>query len=145
MTLTQQMTECPKHEYGNTQICQLCGKSMGHDTWLFKVSQEIRSRYADGVPLSLSDMKIMVAILNRHPESVDKIGSGIASIVVHTFIGGTRCFFVVRTDHTVIDFSARKCLNRPNPKRSNRVWEMMRRYRYEIVYKAFMFNYRRKI
>jgi len=136
---------CAAHEYAGTLRCRLCGWQMSHTTWLFKVSQDIRSRYADGVPLSRADMQIIVPILNRHPKADKKIETGIASITVHTYIGGTRCFFIVRTDHTVEDFSVRKCLNRPTPVRSNKAWEMMTRFKYEVVYRAFMFNYRRQV
>lgn len=129
------------HDYGGSSMhCLKCGREMGHATWLMKVSQDIRSRYADGVPLEGHDARIIYGILNRHPRAAEKIGSGVAAIIVHTYISGTRCFFVVRTDHTVIDFSVRKCLGRavPEEKKAPRIREIMSRFNYLRVYQAFM-------
>jgi hypothetical protein len=129
------------HNYGRGSMhCLKCGRVMGHATWLMKVSQDIRSRYADGVPLEGQDARIIYGILSKHPRAAEKIGSGVAAIIVHTYIGGTRCFFVVRTDHTVIDFSVRKCLGRaiPEEKKPARIREIMARFNYLRVYQAFM-------
>lgn len=49
----------------------------------------------------------------RHPESVEKIGPGVAAVVVREAAYGTRCFWVQRIDGTEIDFSYLTALNGP--------------------------------
>ncbi|WCJ35481.1 hypothetical protein M5689_016736 [Euphorbia peplus] len=70
-------------------------------------------RYLDGERLTAEDEKIVVEkLLAYHPNSDDKIGSGLDSIMVdrHPQFRNSRCLFVVRTDGAWIDFSYQKCL-----------------------------------
>ncbi|XP_065881307.1 protein DCL, chloroplastic [Euphorbia lathyris] len=70
-------------------------------------------RYLDGERLTIEDEKIVVEkLLSYHPNSDDKIGSGLDSIMVdrHPQFRNSRCLFVVRTDGGWIDFSYQKCL-----------------------------------
>ena len=67
---------------------------------------DIRSRYDDGVPLAGEDARFMFAVLTNHPRAAEKIGAGVRAIVVHRYIGGTRCFWVIRKDGSAVDFSA---------------------------------------
>ena len=64
------------------------------------------------------------------------MGCGIAAIIAHSYVGGSRCFFVIRTDGTAEDFSVYKCLGQ-DPKRSERVRAMMRAFPYSRVVRAF--------
>jgi hypothetical protein len=47
----------------------------------------------------------------RHPETLEKIGSGIERIEVRAASHGTRCFWIVRTDGSEIDFSFITAMN----------------------------------
>ncbi|XP_020267007.1 protein DCL, chloroplastic [Asparagus officinalis] len=70
-------------------------------------------RYMDGECLCPDDEKEVVEkLLAYHPRSEDKIGCGLASIMVdrHPTFKKSRCLFVVRTDGVWIDFSYQKCL-----------------------------------
>ncbi|KAK8914555.1 hypothetical protein KSP39_PZI023548 [Platanthera zijinensis] len=70
-------------------------------------------RYMDGERLSTEDEKeVIEKLLAYHPHSVDKIGSGLDSVMVdrHPQFRNSRCLFVVRTDGSWIDFSYQKCL-----------------------------------
>ncbi|KAK7410060.1 hypothetical protein VNO78_00545 [Psophocarpus tetragonolobus] len=70
-------------------------------------------RYIDGARLSMEDEKAVVEkLLAYHPQSEDKIGCGLESIMVdrHPQYRQSRCLFVVRTDGGWIDFSYQKCL-----------------------------------
>ncbi|KAM1725944.1 hypothetical protein ACFX12_016781 [Malus domestica] len=70
-------------------------------------------RYMDGEQLTEEDEKVVVErLLAHHPQSKDKIGCGIDSIMVdrHPQFKHSRCLFVIRTDGVWIDFSYQKCL-----------------------------------
>ena len=66
-------------------------------------------RYDLGDKVSADDAKILTSLIDMHPESVDKIGSGIDSFSVRTADYGTRCFWVNRTDGTTEKFSFKAC------------------------------------
>ncbi|XP_021646377.2 protein DCL homolog, chloroplastic isoform X1 [Hevea brasiliensis] len=69
-------------------------------------------RYLDGEHLTAEDEKAVVEnVLIYHPNSEDKIGCGLGSIMVdrHPKFRHSRCLFVVRTDGGWIDFY-QKCL-----------------------------------
>jgi len=99
---------------------------------LLKITQEIRQRYPDGEPLSQQDRDFMLGLLRCHPRAQEKFGAGITDIVAHPFIGGSRCFFVIRADGSAEDFSVRKCLGQ-ELQRSQRVALMMASFRYALV------------
>ncbi|XP_027942396.1 protein DCL homolog, chloroplastic [Vigna unguiculata] len=70
-------------------------------------------RYVDGARLNMEDEKAVVEkLLVYHPQSEDKVGCGLESIMVdrHPQYRQSRCLFVVRTDGGWIDFSYQKCL-----------------------------------
>lgn len=95
-------------------------------------ARSIKDRYSDGEPLRGKDRRLLVALPKRHPKAASKIGPGVAAIVVDRFVGGTRCFFVVRTDSTVEDLSIYRCLGRRD-RRTAKVLVMMRRFNYQAV------------
>lgn len=76
---------------------------------LVKNLQAIRGRYADDVPLTGLDRILLNIVLEAHPHAAEKIGPGVAEIVIRTDTKARiRNFYVVRTDGTVELFSAIK-------------------------------------
>lgn len=69
-----------------------------------------------GQPQEVTDpthVTFLTALIRRHPEVNEKIGAGIAGFKVQVNpqgTGNTRCFYVVRTDGTQVDFSFKSCL-----------------------------------
>ncbi|XP_030470027.1 DNA-directed RNA polymerase V subunit 1 [Syzygium oleosum] len=71
------------------------------------------SGYNDNDPLSAEDQSYIIDnVLNHHPDKAAKIGAGIEHLTVsrHSSFPESRCFYVVSTDGSRIDFSYRKCL-----------------------------------
>ncbi|XP_047336358.1 protein DCL homolog, chloroplastic-like [Impatiens glandulifera] len=71
------------------------------------------TRYSNGERLTTDDESFVVErLLAYHPNSEDKIGCGLDSIMVdrHPQYRHSRCLFVVRTDGGCTDFSYWKCL-----------------------------------
>ncbi|KAI6670294.1 hypothetical protein NL676_005179 [Syzygium grande] len=71
------------------------------------------SGYNDNDPLSAEDQSYIIDnVLNHHPDKAAKIGAGIEHLTVsrHSSFPDSRCFYVVSTDGSRIDFSYRKCL-----------------------------------
>lgn len=65
-----------------------------------------------GEYLEGDDYDSVMALLRNHPHADKKIGFGVAAIkVAKAFIPTNRCFYVVRTDETVDDFSIGKCID----------------------------------
>ena len=87
----------------------------------FNTQKEMNSHYASiiskyewGETLSAEDSIDAIELLEFHPDKEEKIGVGIDRIEIrrntkeaHGF--NTKCFFVVRTDGSAIDFS-KKCI-----------------------------------
>ncbi len=71
------------------------------------------NRYSLGEKVSDSDSRDLAALLKRHDEMKEKIGCGIAHFEVEAapdaFSG--RCFWIVRTDGSRVDFSFKHCLS----------------------------------
>ena len=70
------------------------------------------NRYSIGQRVSAADQADLEALLKRHDERVEKIGIGINYIEVSNAPDefGGRCFWIVRTDGSRIDFSFKHCL-----------------------------------
>ncbi|KAG9148582.1 hypothetical protein Leryth_018298 [Lithospermum erythrorhizon] len=80
------------------------------------LSRELRRilyKYDDDGPLSDSDKHTVLRALRFHPRERQKLGSGAHEIKVgyHSKYEGSRCFFLVRTDGSVEDFSYLKCID----------------------------------
>jgi hypothetical protein len=101
-----------------------------------KQAQAIRDRYADGQPLGQQDHTFVLGLLQQHPRAAAKIGPGVAAITADRFVGGSRCFFAIRTDGSAEDFSVAKCLGQTQP-RTARVRALMASFRYEQVVAHF--------
>ncbi|MFT4279594.1 MAG: DCL family protein [Rhodopseudomonas sp.] len=69
-------------------------------------------RYSIGQVVSKADAVELLALLQRHDELDEKIGRGIAHFEVASAPDGHpgKCFWIVRTDGTRIDFSIKHCL-----------------------------------
>lgn len=64
-----------------------------------------------GEHLAGDDLEMMLAVLQRHPTAIDKIGTGVSSIYVGAAEPRGRCFWVQRCDGTVDDFSFNHAVN----------------------------------
>ena len=74
--------------------------------------RQIIDRHDDGAVLNLSDLSFCKSLLERHPDSLVKIGVGVKSIKVSvTPPWKTKGFILMRTDGTEIDFSFRACVS----------------------------------
>lgn len=71
-------------------------------------------RYPIGVRVSDDDARDLRALLRRHDEEGEKVGSGVAYFCVEhapePYSG--KCFWIVRTDDSRIDFSFQHCLEK---------------------------------
>jgi hypothetical protein len=74
--------------------------------------REMLHRYPFGQPIPAPDASDLFALLERHEEKEEKIGPGILRFEVGAPPDGYsgRCFWIVRTDGTRIDFSFPHCL-----------------------------------
>jgi Protein of unknown function (DUF3223) len=72
------------------------------------------NRYSVGKVISQADAVELNALLQRHDELDEKVGCGIAHFEVAAAPDGHpgKCFWVVRTDGSRIDFSIKHCLER---------------------------------
>ncbi|SFO20104.1 DCL family protein [Sphingomonas sp. OK281] len=77
-----------------------------------KFFSEMLQGYSVGDRIDDEDTSHLTALLRRHDEEVEKVGSGIAHISVGPapdYIN-ERCFWITRTDGSRIDFSYQHCL-----------------------------------
>jgi hypothetical protein len=72
----------------------------------------LRDKYRSGDPiLEEDDLELLRAVVGAHPHAAEKIGAGIAGFFVAKAPQyGTYCFYLARTDGTVIDFSWKEAL-----------------------------------
>lgn len=72
------------------------------------------SRYGLGDQVADVDGADLYALLKRHDEIREKEGSGIAHFTVDTAPdwGNQRCFWIMRTDGSRVDFSYQHCLEK---------------------------------
>ncbi|XP_012574546.1 DNA-directed RNA polymerase IV subunit 1 isoform X2 [Cicer arietinum] len=79
---------------------------------LTSASRFILNKYPIDQILSERDKLTIMKVLHFHPRRNEKLGSGPQHIKVgwHPKFTDSRCFFIIRTDGTVEDFSYRKCI-----------------------------------
>jgi len=67
-----------------------------------------------GEHLRGGDLELVRTLLEHHPDRAAKVGAGVQGIKVDASLheSGSRCFWVLRTDGSVEDFSVRRCLER---------------------------------
>jgi len=83
----------------------------GDATLLFR---SMLGSYKNGQHVSKADSIHLQALLERHDEQDEKIGSGISHFYVYDAPDDqfTRCFWICRTDHTRVAFSYMHCLKK---------------------------------
>ncbi|MGE0651142.1 MAG: DCL family protein [Alphaproteobacteria bacterium] len=70
------------------------------------------NRYKPEERVNDSDASDLSALLTRHNEYSDKLGCGIDYFIVSTSPDhSTKCFWIVRTDGSRIDFSFMRCVD----------------------------------
>lgn len=75
------------------------------------------ARYPIGAEVTAADRDDLLALLARHDERDEKIGLGIVSFTVDRAPApyeDQRCFWIIRTDLSRVDFSYQHCL-KPKP------------------------------
>lgn len=88
--------------------------------------QGILYRYESGIAIPDPDHSELAALVVRHPEASQKIGTGISYFTVMDAIHGTRCFSLHRIDGTSTDFSMRSCISGKGPTRFQEVSQAFR-------------------
>ena len=75
---------------------------------------DMLQRYSPGDRVNDEDATHLKALLRRHDEETDKVGSGISHITVGPAPDyfNQQCFWINRTDGTRIDFSYQHCLEK---------------------------------
>ena len=68
------------------------------------------NKYSPGDRVTDEDALILAKALQRHPQAIEKIGSGIAHFHVRSAEYRTKCFWVTRTDETTEKFSYKSCV-----------------------------------
>ena len=88
--------------------------------------QGILYRYQPGLLIPDPDHSDLAALILRHPNASQKIGTGIDSFSVMKAIQGTVCFRVRRIDGTATDFSMGSCITGKGPSRFQEVSTALR-------------------
>ena len=71
----------------------------------------IFSRYTDEQDVEGNDFEDLRILIEKHPRSREKIGSGIKRIFRAKTKHGASCFWIERIDGTKVDFSYLKCID----------------------------------
>lgn len=80
------------------------------------------NRYQPGERVTNDDALELSALIERHPEYAQKVGSGVDHFeVMLSTIHGTQCFKAVRVDGTGTDFSYLTCIRGVPPSRKSQV------------------------
>jgi hypothetical protein len=79
-----------------------------------------------GRPIEGDDAELVGLLISegRHPEAAEKIGPGVAGVVVRPASYGQRCFWLLRVDGTEVDFSYLTALNGPANVKTEVVWAL---------------------
>lgn len=89
--------------------------------------REMLGRYRPGDRVNSVDSLDLSALLERHDEYHQKVGSGVDHFEVMMTEYGTPCFRIVRTDGTGTDFSYGHCIKLKPPTRKQEVSQAFRR------------------
>lgn len=75
---------------------------------------EMLQRYAIGERVSDDDAADLNALLARHDERDEKVGVGVSHFSVNAApdYPGQRCFWIIRTNDTHVDWSYQHCLEK---------------------------------
>jgi hypothetical protein len=106
---------------------ELSTRSFPNKTRAGEFFREMRDRYRVGKPLNEADAADLEALLERHPDCVEKVGVGIDYFTtMRAPEYGTKCFQIVRTDGSTTDFSAPSAINAAPPPRKREVSQAFR-------------------
>lgn len=72
--------------------------------------KNILNSYGPEETVSKQDAAFLQQTLDRHPEAKEKIGCGVDSFFVRRADYGTVCFWIKRTDGSVVRFSYKSCI-----------------------------------
>jgi hypothetical protein len=72
--------------------------------------KDILGKYKPEETVVEQDSIFLRQALDRHPEAQEKIGCGVASFFVRRADFSTTCFWIKRTDGTVVRFSYKSCV-----------------------------------
>jgi hypothetical protein len=72
--------------------------------------RELLAQAPVGATLKGNDYRDVEALLSGHPRAQEKIGSGIAELIVDSGEMGDKCFHVIRDDGSKENFSYKKCI-----------------------------------
>ena len=70
----------------------------------------VMASYQVGEKITGQDGKNLYDLLQRHPDSAEKIGSGVKHFIVTQGAFGSTCFGVIRNDGTTAKFSMKACV-----------------------------------
>lgn len=89
----------PRYQLGDREFLT---KSAAHAAF-----RAVLARTEDGQNLAGDDDELVRLLIHdgNHPHIADKVGPGIAAVVVRRSTYGTRGFWIIRTDGTEVDFS----------------------------------------
>ena len=88
------------------------GQEFKSQVQLREFVRQIIDRYNDSDVLNLADSSFCKSLLERHPDSLVKIGVGVKAIKVTVIPPWkTKGFILIRIDGTEIDFSFRACIS----------------------------------
>lgn len=68
------------------------------------------NKYADHEIISIEDQEILMSLIERHPEALQKIGCGIKQFYKAPTDMGTSCFWLEREDGSKTEFSYGSCI-----------------------------------
>lgn len=83
----------------------IAGLHFNSQTELREYIRSILHKYPLGAKLNAADSQFALALLELHPDKVQKKGSGVVSISVGGTEWDNRCFYVHRTDGSYDDFT----------------------------------------
>lgn len=73
--------------------------------------REMLGRYGNGETVGERDAALLLLLLERHPEVLQKVGCGVKRFYRAATPKGTDCFWLERDDGTVTDFSFKSCVD----------------------------------
>jgi hypothetical protein len=71
----------------------------------------LKACYRVGEKITDHDGKVLYELIRKHPNSAEKIGSGVKHFTVTQGAFGSTCFGAIRNDGTIAKFSVKACLH----------------------------------
>lgn len=96
--------------------------------------REMLRGYKPGDRVSDVDALDLFSLLGRHPEYVQKVGTGVSHFTIIMTEHGTPCFRIERVDGSGTDFSFMVCIRQQAPSRKQ---EVSRAFRWAVRYDMY--------